>query len=261
MSDRAPDDDATARSVREAVEGLADQQPHVSDWPAAIRRRVARRRARRSGTAGVLVAAAVAAVAVGAGALPTNRSDALIAGTADASPPPSRLPTPSTAPPATAPPSAAPSPAATAYAPPATAEPEPMRTDVEAPARTAAPSWPPFGTQQIRIDARPSDSSPVVGEELVIEVTVTGNADRQPFLQGPRIDDSGPGWIVGACPPPDRDSSGSPPPAQPQTLRKIFRHTFDQPGRHELAWRADSSCSYYRGDAEHVLVVDVQPSS
>jgi hypothetical protein len=122
----------------------------------------------------------------------------------------------------------------------------------------AEPTWPPYGTQQIRIDARPSDPTPAVGDEVVVEVIVTGNADRDPFLQGPRVDDSDPGWIAGSCPAP---AEGSPPPARPQTLRKTFRLTFDTPGRHEVAFRADSSCSYYHGDAEHVLVLDVQPGS
>lgn len=258
MSTPTPEEAAAARAVRETVDSLSARQPGVSDWPSQVRQRVARHRTQRTAAAAVAVVITAGGVAVGAAAAVSDRPDALVAGPGPAvtasAPQPSASPA---APSASSPPSTTsnPTPAPTAPTAPTAPSLAPVEPTPEAqPERT----WPPYGTQQIRIDSRPSNPTPAVGEELVVEVTVTGNADREPFLQGPRIDNSGPGWIAGSCPAP---AEGSPPPARPQTLRKTFRHTFDTPGRHELAFRADSSCSYYRGEAEHVLIVDVQPAS
>lgn len=121
------------------------------------------------------------------------------------------------------------------------------------PSSSAEPSYPPYGSQDIEIQAVAAEQA-VVGQEWVLEVTVTGFAEKQPFLQEPRYDGDGPGWVVGAC---ARPVSSSPPPARAQTVRRTFRHTFDTPGRHEVLLRAESGCSYYRGMDELLLTVDV----
>jgi len=135
--------------------------------------------------------------------------------------------------------------------------PAPARSEPQAEPAPPAPSYPPYGNQDIVLTARVSDLRPQAGQEIVVEVVATGRAEHEPFLQGPRIDDSGSGWIAGSCAAPE---DPSPPPARDQRVAKTVRHTFDEPGRHTMEFRADSACSYYRGSDQITVVIDVQPA-
>lgn len=269
MTERTDEEARAALLVQAAVTSLQAVQPAAGDWVSSVRQTVRRRRTGRVVAASA--AAVVGVVVVSAGARPFLHEprEALLAGPAVVSPSPS--PAPSSLTPSPAPSTPSPTPAAATPAPSQQSEPsaEPGQSPLSAVATPAGPagpasgpptgeaSWPAHGTQDIEIDVALSDPTPQVGEELVLQVTVTGQADRKPFLQGPRVDDSGPGWVVGSC----VSEPGSPPPARSQTLTRTFRHTFDSPGRHEVAFRADASCSYYYGEAERTVVVDVGPAA
>lgn len=252
--------DDLARALADAEAGLTSQQPAVAGWGLAVRRRAQRQRTTAIAAAAALAVAfaAVAGTALSAADGPDN----LVARNASPSPDPQE-PTPAPQP------SVEPTPAPTAIvaaspvAPPRSSptpatEPEPTPEARSAAPSALAPSYPPYGTQKITVTAQVSDTRPQAGTEVTVEAVATGRAEHPPFLQGPRIDDSGPGWVVGACPAPE---DKSPPPAQDQRASKTVKHTFETPGRHTMAFRADSACSYYRGSDEITIVFDVQPSA
>lgn len=110
MTDLTPDDAAAARGVRATVDGLSAAQPQVTDWPASVRREVARRQARRTAAA-ASGALALAVLLVGTAAALSGGPDELVARPAAQ---PSASPTPTTGPSASPPPpSPEPAPAVT----------------------------------------------------------------------------------------------------------------------------------------------------
>lgn len=248
--------DALQRAMGRAEAGLAAEQPHVPDWAGPVRRRLRRRRAAAAGAA-VAVALGLVGAAATAIAGP-DRADSLVAAAPSDSP--TLLPSASAAP-LPEPKQASPTLRAAASAPPAPPTepvPVPQGPQPQADLASSEPAYPPYGSQDIVLTARVSDARPQVGQEITVEVVATGRAEHEPFLQGPRIDDSGPGWIAGSCAAP---GDPSPPPAREQRVAKTVRHTFDEPGRHTMEFRADSACSYYRGSDQLTVVIDVQPAS
>lgn len=239
--------------LRNLLGQLTDDQPLVSDWPARVRHTVVVRRQRQR-----LVAAAAAAVLVVAGtgaAVLANapaEQDALI-GSDQPSPTPSVSAEPSPAPsvqPSTATTlTVTTTPAATTAPTPSAQEPEPEAT------RTAAPSFPQQGSQDIQITARTTPERPAAGQEWVLEVTVTGFAESEPFLQKPCIEGTMCEHVAHSCA--GSPEGQSPPPARPQRMDRTFRHTFPEPGQYEVKLEAESACSYYVGRDKLVLVVEV----
>ncbi len=118
-------------------------------------------------------------------------------------------------------------------------------------------SDPPSGSQDIRISVTGRPEQPVAGQEWLLDIVVTGFADREPFVQGPHFDDEGPGFIAGTC---NAPADPSPPPAREQRVERTARHVFDTPGRHKVELRAGASCSYYRGEDSLTFTVDVAPA-
>lgn len=250
--------------LREVLGSLVAGQPAVADWPGQVRGVL---RARRRRHAVALGAAAALVVGLGATALASADRDQrlVVAAPSPTSSEPSEgsaAPTPgaTTEPASTTSPAPEPSPA------PSPAEPDPSPSLAPSPnARPshepspAAPSYPPFGTQDIEIVVSLPAAAPVAGQEWGFGFVVTGFADREPFVQGPRFDDEGPGFIVGACPP-SPPGGESPPPAREQRVERTARHVFETPGRHVVEIVADSACSYYRGQANERFTVEVAPA-
>lgn len=241
--------------LRDLMGELAGEQPAVADWPGRVRGLVVRRRRRQR----VLTAAAVAALLAVGGtgvllAAEQPRPDSLVA-----APDPSTSPSPVATASASAP-APAPEPSAAATSSPPAAEPEPTAETAPSaappppPPASPAPSFPPSGTQVIEISASGRPDRPMVGQEWVLDITVTGSADM-PYLQEPCVKGEPCRYVATSCVP--RDSSYSPPPPRPQTLERTFRHTFTTPGRHEVRLEASEACSYYQGGDELTLVVQV----
>ena len=242
--------------VRDLMDELVGDPPVVADWSGQVRRAVGVRR-RRQQVLTAAAAVAVLAVAASTVALASGpaRPDSLV-GAVESSLSPVATASPSAPAPAAEPtavpaetvqpePAVEPSPGAEAPAGPGPvpeAEPEPERT------------YPPSGTQIIEITAQGRPDRPKLGQEWVLDVTVTGSAD-QPFLQDPCYDGGQCARVVVACVP--REANYSPPPPRPSKVQRTFRHTFTTPGRHEVQLEADSGCSYYSGADELVLVVQV----
>ncbi len=248
--------------LRDLMGELAGEQPAVADWPGRVRGLVVRRRRRQR----VLTAAAAAALLAVGGtgvllAAEQPRPDSLVAAP-DPSPSPTvsaGAPTPEPEPSAATPPSPTGQPEPTAEATASAAPPPPPLTSPAAPPppplTSPAPTYPPFGTQDIEITTRARPERPAVGEEWVLDITVTGFAESPPYLQEPCID--GPGrcqYAAFSCVP--RQSS-SPPPARAQRIERSVRHTFTTAGRHEVRLLAEGACSYYQGRDELLVVVEV----
>ena len=245
-----------ARVLAAAEASLAEQQPVVQAWGASARRRGRRR---RHVVLGVAATVTLVLAAIGTGLATALSPDDPVADALTASPSgeassaslgPSVVAAPDVSASATTSAVATPtsSPAATGGGTPSSSQRETARP---------SKSYPPYGTQDIVVTAKTSDSSPQVGEEVIVDVLATGRAETPPFLQGPRVDDSGPGWVVSSCVAPGPDAE-SPPPARDQTVSKTVTYTFDTPGRHTLTFRADSACSYYRGSDELTVVFEVR---
>lgn len=238
--------------LRDLMGELTADQPGVADWPGEVRGVVAaRQRRRRIATAAAAVALVVVGggVAVLAGAPPAQER---LIGVPDATPEAS--PTPSAAPTQETPPSQpSPTPQATTQA----VEPTPAPVVPAEPKPSPTLSYPGRGTQDIEIAASASPDRPRVGEEWVLQVTVTGFAESEPFLQKPCFPGEMCETASFSCP----AHEGSPPPARPQRLDRTFRHTFTSPGRYEVLLEANSKCSYYYGQDKLVVVVHVDPES
>ena len=240
--------------LRDLMDELAGEQPAVADWPGRVRTAVVQRRRRQRALVAAVAAAALAVGGTGVllAAEPPAR-DALVAAP-DVSPSPS----PAASAEATAPaPAPEPSASVETPAPSPSAEPEP--TDQAAPPpppppASPAPTYPPSGTQVVEITAQGQPDRPKVGQEWVLDVTVTGSAD-EPFLQEPCYQGEPCMRVASSCVP--REANYSPPPPKPSTVRRTYRHTFTTPGRHEVTLEASSRCSYYQGYDTLVLVVQV----
>ena len=239
--------------LRSLLGQLAEDQPVVHDWPARVRQSVRVRRQRQR--LGVAAVALVVVAGTGIGLLASGpaEQDALI-GSADPSPSASPSAVPSREP------SAQPSAVATAAAmtPRPAPVPSPSVQEAEpAPSPTPLPTYPQQGSQDIEISARTTPERPVAGQEWVLEVTVTGFADSEPYLQQPCIEGEMCQYVTPGCPGPPEGQSQSPPPARPQRVERTFRHTFPEPGRYDVKLEASSMCSYYVGRDELLLVVEV----
>ena len=239
--------------LRDLMDDLTAGQPDVADWSGRVRRSVAVRR-RRQQVVTAVAAVAVLAVATTSVVLPSpSERDALVgpvAAPASSSP----VATASAAAPAPeAEPSATAEPAPTTQPEP-TVEPVPSPAGEGAATPAPAPTYPPSGVNVVEITASARPDRPTVGQEWVLDVTVTGSAD-EPYLQEACFDDDPCVKVATACVP--READYSPPPPRPGEVQRTFRRTFTTPGRHEVRLEADSACSYYQGADELLVVVQV----
>lgn len=239
--------------LRDLLGELAGDQPDVPDWAGEVRGLVAARRHRRR----IVTAAAAVALVVGGGGVAVLASappapETLIGSpdvTPEVSPSPSEASTQET-------PSPQPSP--TPQAPTQAPDPTPVPVVPSEPSPSPTSSYPERGTQDVEITARSSPVRPTVGQEWVLDVTVTGFAESEPFLQQPCIEGEQCQYATHSCAGP-RDPS--PPPARRQQVDRTFRHTFSSPGPHEVQLLAESGCSYYVGREELLLVVHVDDAT